>query len=69
MSPSDFKKALEKVVSPPLKEKLTNPVISNLIHYLVREQPARVSYNKLYQALALPDGESPLKQEGIEEVI
>lgn len=63
MSPSTFKSVLDKVVTQAVKEKLTNPVISKLIHYLVREEPDRVSFSKLQQAMQ--SGRSPLKQEGI----
>lgn len=61
LSPASFKKAIESAVSQDVKAKLSDSILRNLIHYLVREEPARVSFNKLYQALALPVGESPLK--------
>lgn len=68
MSPATFKKTITESCSPQIKEKLTNQVISNLIHYLVREEPARVSISKLFQAINLPESEPPLKQEGIEDL-
>ena len=66
LKPPAFKQALHKEVTEPLRKKLTNDEISNMIHYLVRETPGEVSFEKLYEALNLDDREPPLKQEGVE---
>jgi hypothetical protein len=43
--------------------------LSDLIHYLVKEEPGRVSFAKLLQALALPDNQPPLKQDSIDDML
>ena len=49
--PINFKKMLQKELSPQLMGKLTDDQLKNIIHYLVREEPGMVSWNKLYEAL------------------
>ena len=39
-----------------------------MIHYLVRDEPGMVSFEKLYEALNLDDRDRPLKQEGVAEL-
>ena len=60
LKPSAFKSAIHKEVSSTLKQKLTDSEISNMIHYLVREEPGMVSFEKLYEALNLDDRDPPL---------
>lgn len=72
MSPKSFRDALieefgkSAVLAPKIESKT---VLADLIHYLVREEPGRVSYAKLLEALALPDHYQPLKQDGVEDII
>jgi hypothetical protein len=53
--------ALTSQCSEKTKQSLTKSAVSNLVHYLVKEEPGRVSFQKLYQALNLPESESPLR--------
>jgi len=72
MSPKSFRDVLlaEFKDSPTIMPKIeSKSVLSDLIHYLVREEPGRVSYAKLLQALALDDHVAPLKQDGIEDIL
>jgi hypothetical protein len=64
--PPDFKKALTANCSAEMLQKLPNSVLGNLVYYLIREEPAKVSAAKLGQALALLDHDPPLPQEGLE---
>ena len=57
-----------KEVSQPLQKKLTDDEIRNMIHYLVREEPGMVSFEKLYEALNLDERDQPLKQERVDEL-
>ena len=68
MKPAAFKNALMKEVSIPLQKKLTDDEIRNMCHYLVREEPGMVSFEKLYEALNLDDRDQPLMQEGVDEL-
>lgn len=40
-----------------------------MIHYLVREEPGRVSISKLLQAFNNPESSPPLKQDGITDLL
>ena len=57
-----------KEVSVALQKKLTDDEIRNMCHYLVREEPGMVSFEKLYEALNLDDRDPPLKQERVDEL-
>ena len=67
MLPKDFARALKQEV-PNLKERLTNPKLSLLVHYLVKEQFGIVSYEKLHRALNLTERDPPLRQDKLEEI-
>lgn len=72
MSPKSFRDALmeEFNKSPTIAPKIeSKTILSDLIHYLVKEEPGRVSYAKLLQALALQDHEAPLKQDNIDDML
>lgn len=72
MAPKEFKYALSAEFRdvPTIRTKIdSNSTLSLLIHYLVREEPGRVSYAKLLAALALPDQDPPLRQDGIENLV
>ena len=49
-------------------KRLTDDHIKNMIHYLVREEPGVVSFDKLYLALQQAPGKPPLTQEGVEQL-
>ena len=68
MKPINFKKMLQKELSPQLMKKLTDDHIKNMIHYLVREEPGMVSWEKLYEALQQQKGKPPLSQEGVDDL-
>lgn len=60
LKPSVFKKMLQRELSAPLMKRLTDDHIKNMVHYLVREEPGMVSFDKMYAALQLPQGKPPL---------
>ena len=59
---------LKQELSAPTMKRLTDDHIKNMIHYLVREEPGVVSFEKLYLALHQQPGKPPLTQEGVEQL-
>jgi len=48
-------KTLKAETSETVRVKLTNQSVGNLMHYLYKDEPGRVSVKKLMQALQLPE--------------